>query len=139
MDVVWGHLSRTSAYGSKQSFLLSQAVQTVITIPHSNAAEERVFSTVWKNKTPFRPNLNTEDPLGSIVTTKTALPKDTPACKFEPPKELLVTAKGATKEFNQAHSRDYYLWVLHNILNYMFNKLTLMIIMYQVTVSDGNC
>jgi len=105
MDVVWGYLStRKTADGSDQFSLLSQVAQLVLTIPHSNAAEERVFSMVRKNKTPFRPNLDPEETLGSIVTTKMALPKDIPAFKFEPPKELLVAAKKATREYNQAHS-----------------------------------
>jgi hypothetical protein len=32
----------------------SEVAQLVLTIPHSNAAEERVISVVRKNKTPFR-------------------------------------------------------------------------------------
>ena len=94
MYVVWGYLStRKNADSSPQFLHLSQVAQLVLTIPHSNAAEERVFSIVRKNKTPFRPNLDTEETLGNIVTTKKALPKDTPAYKFEPPKELLIAAK----------------------------------------------
>ena len=105
MDVVWGHLAmRTTADGRLQFLHLSQVAQLVLTIPHSNAAEERVFSIVRKNKTSFRPNLDPEETLGSIVTTKMALPKDTPPYKFEPPKDLLLAAKRATKDYNCSHS-----------------------------------
>ena len=106
MDVVWAHLaSRTNADGSSQFTHLSKVAHLVLTIPHSNAAEERVFSMVRKNKTPFRPNLDPDETLGSIIATKMALPQDTPAYKFDPPKELLVAAKKATREYNQAHTK----------------------------------
>ena len=60
---------------------------------------------VRKNKPPFRLNLDPDETLGSIITTKMALPQDTPAYKFNAPKELLVAAKKATREYNQAHSK----------------------------------
>ena len=71
---------------------------------NSNATEEHVFSMVRKNKTPFRSNSDLDKTLGSIITTKMALPQDTPVNKFEPPKELLVSAKKETRQYNQAHS-----------------------------------
>ena len=55
---------------------LSNVAQLDLTMPHSNAFEERVFSMIRKNKTPFRPNLDPEQILGSIITTKLALPKN---------------------------------------------------------------
>ena len=105
MYVVWEYLStRKNADSSTQFLHLSHIVQLVLTIPHSNAAEEHVFSMVRKIQTPLRPNLDPEETLGSIVTTKMALIKDTPAYKFEPPKELLIAAKKATREYIRAHS-----------------------------------
>lgn len=105
LDIIWGYLSgRATMDGNHQFPLLSQVARLVLTIPHSNAAEERVFSMVRKNKTPFRPNLDPEETLGSIITTKMALPKDIPSYKFEPPRELIVAAKRATREYNLAHS-----------------------------------
>ena len=54
MDAVWAHLAtRTNADGSSQFTRLSKAVHLVLTIPHSNAAEEKIFSVVRKNKTPL--------------------------------------------------------------------------------------
>lgn len=49
---------------------LCQVAEVVILIPHSNAAEERIFSPVSKNKTQNRPNFAVEDTLGSILTKK---------------------------------------------------------------------
>ena len=90
MDLIWAHLAtKTNVDGSSQFPLLSQVAQLALTIPHSNASEERVFSLVRKNKTPFRPNLDPEETLGSIVTTKMAL-SDVP----EPPKISLWQLKG---------------------------------------------
>lgn len=85
--------------------MLTLVAQLVLTIPHSNAAEERVFSILRKSNPPFRPNLGPEESLGSIVTTKIVLSKDVPIYKFAP-KELLVAAKGATKEYNRGHSSN---------------------------------
>ena len=99
MDIIWGHLAtKSNVDGSSQFRLLSQVAMLGLTIPHSNTAEEHVFSIVRRNKTHFRPNLDAEGSLGSMVTMKMALSKDIPAYSFEPPKELLVTGKKATKE-----------------------------------------
>ena len=43
-----------------------------LTLPHSNAEEELVFSLVTKNKTKFRPNLKLDGTLSSILTIKLA-------------------------------------------------------------------
>ena len=37
---------------------LSRIAKLILVIPHSNASEERVFSVVKKNKTPFRLSLD---------------------------------------------------------------------------------
>ena len=62
---------------------------------------------VRQNKTPFRPNLDPDKTLGSLITTKMAVPQDILAYKFDPPKELLAAAKKASREYNQAHSKLY--------------------------------
>ena len=79
--------------------------QLILTISHINTAEERVFLLYEKNKTPFRPNLDPDETLGSIITTKMALPDHIPAYKFEPPQELIAIAKKATREYNQGHKK----------------------------------
>jgi len=73
----------------------------VLTLPHSNAEEERVFSMVIKNKTSFRPNLGMAGTLQSILTIK--LGNSEQCTKYEPSKEVLATAKKATKEYNRTH------------------------------------
>ena len=71
----------------------------VLTIPHSNAEEERLFSMVRKNKTAFRPNLDPAGTLSSILSIKLAAKE--PAHCFEPSSEVLKNAKAATCEFNK--------------------------------------
>ena len=80
----------------------SLARVAVLTLPHSNAEEERVFSLITKNKTKFRPNLKLNGTLSSILTIKLA--NTEPCHKYEPTKEVLETAKKATVEYNTAHS-----------------------------------
>ena len=47
MDVIWAQLRAILPN-------LSDVGLTVLTVPHSNAAEERVFSIIRKSKTEFR-------------------------------------------------------------------------------------
>ena len=84
---------------------LIQVAKVVLVIPHSNAAEERVFSMVRKNKTPFRSSLSLDGTLSSIITVK--LRVDDPCEKFEPSKQLLEKAKKSTWEYNKAHSSKH--------------------------------
>ena len=50
MDIIWAYL--------RQLFpLLSKIELSVLPIPHSNAAEERVFSMIKKTKTEFKANI----------------------------------------------------------------------------------
>lgn len=44
---------------------LSSIALLVLTIPHSNAEEERALSLIRKNKTAFRPNLDPNETLGT--------------------------------------------------------------------------
>ena len=102
MDVIWSYLS-TMKYpdGSLMFDKLSKVALLVLTLPHSNAEEERVFSLVTKNKTKFRPNLKLDGTLSSILTIKLA--NDVPCKQYEPPEELLLSARKATMTYNKAH------------------------------------
>ena len=83
MDIIWGFLRNVFP-------LLSKVALAVLTIPHSNAAEERVFSMIRKNKTEFRPRLDADTTLGSIMSIKMNSPESlTPCYKFKPSTELL--------------------------------------------------
>ena len=72
-----------------------------LTLPHSNAKEERIFSMITKNKTKFRSSLKLDGTLSSILTLKCA---DIEPCpNFDPPSSVLESAKKATKCYNDAH------------------------------------
>ena len=60
IDTLWGLIRQIQTVGSTAlNFCrLIQVVKAVLVIPQSNASEERVFSMVRKNKTPFRPSLS---------------------------------------------------------------------------------
>ena len=51
--------------------LLLRVPEAVLTVPHSNALEERIFSYINKNKTSSRSCLSILRTLSSIVTVKT--------------------------------------------------------------------
>ena len=101
MDVIWGYLSTMKAADGEFLFKrLFKVAKLILVLPHSNAGEERVFSMVRKNKTPFRSSLSMDGTLSSILTVKLA---DVNAVQFKPTNELLKKAKSATWEYNKAH------------------------------------
>ena len=106
IDVLWAYIRKIQIIGSSECKFawLSKVATTVLVIPHSNASEERVFSMVRKNKTPFRPSLGLDGTLSSIITVKLGI--EEPCEKFEPDRALLDDAK-ATWEYNKAHSSTY--------------------------------
>ena len=71
-----------------------RVVQLVVILPHTNAQEERVFSTISKNKTKFRPYLQLDGILSSIISVKLANLE--PCNEYEPPKIVLEKARRAT-------------------------------------------
>lgn len=104
MDVIWSYLKTKKHTDSTPAFpKLAEVALTVLTLPHSNAEEERLFSLVTKNKTKFRPNLKLDGTLSSILTIKLAT-NNSPCSKYEPTKEVLDSARKATMEYNHAHS-----------------------------------
>lgn len=108
MDTVWGYLGGCVKADGRQRFpRLSKIAQLVLVIPHSNASEERVFSMVRKNKTPFRPSLSVDGTLSSLITVKLALPEAAHPCyTYEPSKDVLKKAKTATMQYNLMHRRQ---------------------------------
>ncbi len=102
MDIVWTHLSQMRNPDESLMFdNLSKVVILVLTLPHSNAEEERLFSMITKNKTKFRPSLKLDGTLSSILTIKCAGVE--PCHSYEPPVEVLETAKQATMKYNCLH------------------------------------
>ena len=64
MDVLWAYMQAMRSTDGKLKFLkLANVALLVLTLPHSNAAEEQVFSMVMKNKTKFRPSLKKDGTL----------------------------------------------------------------------------
>ena len=102
-DIVWGHLQEmTTLDGHKRFPRLSKIALLVLTIPHSNAGEERVFSMIKKNLTSLRSCLDQEETLGSIMTIKMES-LNSPG-KIELPPNVLKAAKSATRLYNKTHS-----------------------------------
>jgi hypothetical protein len=98
MDMIWGYLRDKLPN-------LSKVALSVLTVPHSNAAEELVFSLIRKNKTDFRSNLDLETSLSCIMTIKMNKPASLLPChRFKPSKELLKKCKAACREYNRAHT-----------------------------------
>ena len=83
---------------------LSKIAKLILVIPHSNAEEERVFSMVRKNKTPFRPNLDIERTLSSLLTVKLAT--NEPCHAYTPPDTVINRASKVTWEYNKQHSKN---------------------------------
>ena len=75
LDSLWSFIGQMNDHAENALLFprLWKVVRFILTIPHSNAGEERVFSIVRKNKTCFRPRLDPEETLASIVTVKLAV------------------------------------------------------------------
>ena len=102
LDVIWGHLQDLLIPDGRMRFpRLFRIALLVLTIPHSNAGEERVFSMIKKNVTATRSCLDQEKTLGSILTIKMESVNYPDGVSLPP--NVFVAAKGATKKYNKAH------------------------------------
>ena len=73
-----------------------------MTIPHSNASEERIFSLINKNKTPSRrSSLQVDNTLSSLIIVKIHIDP----LQWNPSESLIQKAKKATKVYNEQHRR----------------------------------
>ena len=85
--------------GKYQFDLLFKLAKLVLVLCHSNASEERVFSMVKKNKTPFRASMGFNT-FGPILIVKLANSNATKC--YKPDKALLLkSAKSTTWEYNK--------------------------------------
>ena len=77
MDLIWSFLAEMKLPGMdvKRFPRLSKIAKEVLTIPHSNAGEERVFSTIRNIKREDRGHLQLEGTLSALVTVKLNLPE----------------------------------------------------------------
>ena len=80
---------------------LAKLAKCILALPVSNADTERVFSIVKKIVTSYRTDLE-QTTLCALVSCK--LNSDCNCFELETPKQLLLSAKGATMEYNKAHS-----------------------------------
>jgi hypothetical protein len=107
LDVLWHYLftDNNVAGTSRSKFTnLMKIAKLILTLPHSNADEERVFSLINKNKTKFRPNLSTDRTIPSIITFQLNRSHDEPCFKYEPNAEVCKAARHVTWDYNKAHS-----------------------------------
>ena len=101
---LWSFIGEMKDHAENALFFprLWKVVGLILTIPHSSAEEKRVFSIVRKNKICFRPRLDPEETLASIVTVKIAMESES----FETyniPQEVLTAAKSATYKYKLSH------------------------------------
>lgn len=103
VDILWGYLKgvKTPGTNSLEFDLLFRVAEVVMTIPHSNAGEERIFSLInKKNKTPSRSSLNLNGTLSSLVVVKTHIQDP---LNWQPTTSLIEKAKKSTKLYNDKH------------------------------------
>ena len=104
LDSLWSFIGQMKDHAESALLFprLWKVVRLILTILHSNAEEERVFSIVRKNKTCFRPRLDPEETLASIVTVKLAMESESVET-FNILQEVLTAAKSATCKYNLSH------------------------------------
>ena len=81
---------------------LWKVFRLIVIISHSNGEEEQVFSIVRKNKTCFRPRLDPEETLASIVTIKLATKAEIDET-FNILHEVSTATKSAAYKSNLSH------------------------------------
>ena len=95
----WGYLKGVKKPGTSElAFgLLFSVAEVVMSIPHSNAGEEKIFSFVNKNKTPSRSLLKLE---GTLSSSKPIIryPLTWKSCRV-----IIEKAKLATRTYNEEH------------------------------------
>ena len=110
MDILWYNFqSMKSPIGNnKRLNILFEVAWIVLLIPDSNAAIERLFSLVNKNKNESsdRNRLDQDKALSSILAVKPDHRNTSLALcyEFQPDKELLGMAKKAVANYNKEHS-----------------------------------
>ena len=103
IDIVWNRIGEiTSVVGTKRFKCLFPIAKLILSLPHSNAEEER-FSLFKRTKSAFCPNLDLQETLRSIFTVKLTL-KGEQIQKMDTPDNILTRAQKVTWEYSKAHS-----------------------------------
>jgi hypothetical protein len=76
-------------------------LRPILTVPHSNADEESVFSFIKQNKPDFRDSLDLDNTLTNLLTIKMTIPE--PCHKYESPEKAKQKSKMATSNYNKEH------------------------------------
>ena len=87
--------------GTTRFSLLTRLAKCSLSLPHSNADTERVFSIVRKIITDYRTEME-QSTSCALVAYK--LNNDSTCFKLNTPKELLTKAKSTSMDYNKAHS-----------------------------------
>ena len=102
-DDMWVEISNLKDKStSEQKYVhLPKIMLAILSIPHSNAEDERIFSLVRKNATEFRPSLATKT-LSDLLTQKVmSLASEHPCYEMTFSDSLLAKCKGAATAFNK--------------------------------------
>ena len=93
IDDLWSYLATLKMFGTndKELDLLVKVARCIMTIPHSNAYEERIFSLINKNKTSSTSSLQADNTLSSLLIVKTHIED---ALKWNPSDSLIQRPKG---------------------------------------------
>ena len=103
VDILWDFLRGVKVPGTNsfQYNLLFKVAEMIMTIPHSSAAEERMFSIINKNKTSSQGSLSLEGALSAIMIVKTHIYDP---LAWKPLQDVLMKAKKARMEYNRGHA-----------------------------------
>lgn len=105
---LWNVISNSNdAIGLLRFASLGKIIKPVLTISGSSAKEERVFSIIWKKKSYFRPNLDLDENLVSLLTFKLPI-ENNYFTKVNVLEEVIVTAKQATRQHNLNHRKQFF-------------------------------
>ncbi|XP_069080247.1 uncharacterized protein [Pleurodeles waltl] len=100
IDVIWFHLERDFIFRSthrSKFFLLSKIARLLFTLPHSNADEERVFSSIMNNKTKSHSVTCDDKTSMSMLIFQTHRPRSEPS-------RYSITHEGKKLEHSAAES-----------------------------------
>ena len=113
--VLWGYTGEMKNWLGSINLISCSKLRKQLVLPHSDASEERVFSMVKKNKTPFRASMGFNT-MKSILIVKLANPN---ATKFKPDKALLTRIihyhKKVLKKMMSLFFVQLYIFTYHQI------------------------
>ena len=114
IDILWYYLNEFKVPGTQepkfgQLFKLAKAVLTIV---HSNAEEESLFSRVRKNMTPQRASLSLDGTLSSIIAFQLNRAQGEPCYKYNPSDQVChlgvqQRSKEVTWECNKEHLKKH--------------------------------